>query len=35
MYIIGLMTLVLGIGLLVANFAAAVYVTMLDESKWS
>jgi hypothetical protein len=31
MYIIGLMTLVLGIGLLAANFAVAVYVVMQDE----
>ncbi len=31
MYIIGLITLVLGIGLLLANFAAAMYVAMRDE----
>lgn len=31
MYIIGLITLFLGIGLLVANFAAAMYVVMQDE----
>ena len=31
MYIIGLMTLVVGVGLLIANFAAAVYVVMNDE----
>jgi len=31
MYIIGLMTLIMGIGLLIANFAAALYVTMQDE----
>jgi hypothetical protein len=31
MYIIGLMTLVLGLGLLLANFAAAVYIVMRDE----
>lgn len=31
MYIIGLMTLVLGIGLLVANFAAAIYIEINDE----
>ncbi len=30
MYIIGLMTLTLGIGLLVANFAAAVYLELRD-----
>lgn len=35
MYIIGLMTLILGISLLLANFAAAVYVTMRDEGNWS
>jgi hypothetical protein len=35
MYIIGLMTLVLGIGLLLANFGAAMYVAMRDERKWS
>ena len=31
MYIIGLITLVLGIGLLIANFAAAIYVAMREE----
>jgi hypothetical protein len=31
MYIIGLMTLIMGIGLLIANFAAAMYVTIQDE----
>jgi hypothetical protein len=30
MFIIGLMTLVLGIGLLVANFAAAIYLMIND-----
>lgn len=35
MYIIGLMTLVLGVGLLIANFATAVYVAMRDEGNWS
>jgi hypothetical protein len=31
MYIFGLMTLILGLGLLLANFAAAVYIAMQDE----
>ena len=31
MYLIGLLALVLGIGLLLANFAAAVYVVLQDK----
>lgn len=31
MYIIGWMTVVMGVGLLVANFAAAIYLVMNDE----
>ncbi len=31
MYIIGLMTLVIGFGLLAASFAAGIYVELTDE----